>query len=378
VAHAETALPNGAGRSLPATFRERGAYLPFTTPELIHARVRELQVGTGTMIFVPRLVGSRRAHFVPLRGLDETFALSVHDRAMYEQIMATRATTPAKIARIADTLAQDGLAGAAEMQRVRTARAEHRRARLRLFMFMIGDCVEQLCGDDDSALAVTPGTIASADGLQRACDALSPFAAQHDLDGQELIDRLERWARATACVGSVHGQITGYLTHTTDAMAEMARSLEKWQSAEPEESAEMAEWIVKACTNTLSYAETLYNRISQPATLLGESLISFEDTFRRICMDVEVLIWLTDGWGPLARQWQVAADADRFAQRDAVEDMVRYVPLLPNDFIMEKDRPLWGVFQKRQLNWQKHIDRPQKRKAKSGSAKPAAAPAPRA
>lgn len=373
MAHAETAFPTGAGRSLPATFPERGAYLPFTTPELVHARVRELQGGSGTMVFVPRLVGSRRPHFVPLRGLDETFALSVHDRAMYEQIMATRATTPAKIGRIADNLAQDGLAGAAEMRRVRVARSEHKRARLRLFMFLIGDSVEQLCGDDDHALAVTPGSIASADGLKRAREALSPFAAQHELDGQDLIDRLERWAKVAACVGSEHGQITGYLTHTIDAMGTLARSLDKWLRAEPEESAEMAEWVVKACTNTLSYAETLVERINQPATALGEALIDFDETFRRICADVEALIWLTDGWGALARRWEAVRTADRFAQRDAVEGLVRYVPLLPNDFLHGKDRTLWSVFQKRQQNWQKTIDTPHKRQAKAGAAKAAKA-----
>ncbi len=372
MAHAETAFPTGAGRSLPATFPERGAYLPFTTPELVHARIRELQGGSGTVVFVPRLVGSRRSSVVPLRGLDEIFSLSVHDRAMYEQIMATRATTPAKIGRIADNLAQDGLAGASEMRRVRTARAEHKRARLRLFMFLIGDSVEQLCGDDDNALAVTPGTIASAGGLDRAFEALSPFAVQHELDGQDLIDRLEKWAKVTACVGSVHGQISGYLTNTTDAMRTLARSLEKWSRAEPEETAEMAEWVVKACTNTLSYADTLLERINQPATALGDALIGFDDTFRRICTDVEVLIWLTDGWGALARQWEAVGDADRFAQRDAVEDLVRYVPVLPNDFLKDKDRKLWSVFQKRQQIWQKSIDRPQNRQIKGGSAASAA------
>lgn len=372
MAYAETDQSTGAGRSLPATFPDRGAYLPFTTPELVHARVRELQTGAGTVVFIPRRVGTRRAAAVPLRSLDESFSLSVHDRALYEQIMATRATTPAKINRIADKLAHDGLAGALEMRRARAARQDHQRARLRLFMFLVGDGVEQICGDDDHTLAVTPGSIASADGLERARDALSPFAAQHDLSGQELIDRLEKWARVTACVGSVHGQITGYITATTDAMASLAQSMESWLRGEPEESAEMAEWVVKACKSTSHYANRLVERVNQPATAIGESLIAFDATFRAICADVEKLIWLTDGWAPLARRWESVSNADRYTQRDMAEDLVRYLPLLPNDLLDASDCTLWSAFQKRQLNWQKSIDGQQRRQ--SGTEKASRAP----
>ena len=378
MAYAETDQSTGAGRSLPATFPDRGAYLPFTTPELVHARVRELQTGAGTVVFIPRRVGTRRATAVPLRSLEESFSLSVHDRALYAQIMATRATTPAKINRIGDKLAYDGLAGALEMRRARAARRDHQCARLRLFMFLVGNGVEQICGDDDHTLAVTPGSIASSDGLERARDALSPFAIQHNLSGQELINRLERWARVTACVGSVHGQITGYITATTDAMTSMAQSLDSWLRTEPEESAEMAEWVVKACNSTLDYANMLLERVNQPATDIGGSVIAFDATFRAICADVEKLIWLTDGWASLARRWEAVSGADRFAQRDALEELVRYLPLLPNDLLNAADCTFWSAFQKRQLSWQKSIDRPRQRQtgAQGAARAPKAAPQP--
>ena len=39
---------------------------------------------------------------------------------------------------------------------------------------------------------------------------------------------------------------------------------------------------------------------------------------------------------------------------DALEELVRYLPLLPNDLLKDGDTALWRRFQKRQLNWQKN------------------------
>lgn len=325
--------------------------MPFTTPELAHARVREHPVTSRTEISIPNLTGDKGAHGIPLLNLAETVSLTVHDRALHEQIMATRATTPAKISRIADRLAEDGLAGAAAMQRTRKSRSTHKRVRMQLFLYLIGQAVDDLCTDESRKQKITPGTLATPAGLDLAREALSQFAGQQELCGQDLLDLLEKWARVTACVGSARGQIPGHLTTTVEAMEALSTELEKWLRVEPEESAEMAEWVVKATNCTVGYCRGLLKEINSPAGNFEEALSGFTTVFRNICADVEKLIWVTDGWNAIVREWIRVSAIDRYAQRAFLEDLVRYLPLLPQNLLKKEDLGLWKEFQNRQILW---------------------------
>src|ERR1044071_3169438 len=77
------------------TFEERGAVVPFTTPVLAFSRVREQE--QRLELLVPGLAGGRDTYVIPWRSLPSVFAMTVHDRALREEIEALPESRPEEI-----------------------------------------------------------------------------------------------------------------------------------------------------------------------------------------------------------------------------------------------------------------------------------------
>lgn len=84
-------------RFWPVTFADRGATVPFTTPVLAAARLRSLGPEKVEYL-IPGLSGSKGTYVIPAKAIPEMFKLTVHDRALLEEMEVKVATSPTTFA----------------------------------------------------------------------------------------------------------------------------------------------------------------------------------------------------------------------------------------------------------------------------------------
>jgi hypothetical protein len=95
----------------PLSFRERGTTVPFTTPLLVNARIREAMSGNGLEMVVPNPSGGRGALIVPWDSMPSICSPTLFDRHLWESLARTADISPIGIQLEAQRLAMQGLAG---------------------------------------------------------------------------------------------------------------------------------------------------------------------------------------------------------------------------------------------------------------------------
>ena len=99
-----------SSRFWPATLQERGISIPFTTPSIAFSRVRS-DGREGLEVLVPGLSGGQGVYIIPWRGLKDMFKMTVHDRALHEEIDGLKDANPRRVRKIVLSVALTGLAG---------------------------------------------------------------------------------------------------------------------------------------------------------------------------------------------------------------------------------------------------------------------------
>ncbi len=78
----------------PATFRNRGAAVPFTTPLLAGARARDSK-GAGVELVIPNPSGGRGVYIVQWPGVRALCTPTVHDTVLFGRIAQLKRIDPA-------------------------------------------------------------------------------------------------------------------------------------------------------------------------------------------------------------------------------------------------------------------------------------------
>src|SRR5437763_11200316 len=100
---------SASNKDAPRTFGERGVAVPFTTGELLWARVR--QKGPLKELLVPGLAKTRGIYVYEWATLRNRFALTLHDRLLHKAIQTGPAPTPESIKSTALKISASGIAG---------------------------------------------------------------------------------------------------------------------------------------------------------------------------------------------------------------------------------------------------------------------------
>jgi F0F1-type ATP synthase membrane subunit c/vacuolar-type H+-ATPase subunit K len=130
-------------RFWPATFAERGVTVPFTTPVLAAAKLRTLSPEKREFL-IPGLSGSKGTYVVPAKAVPEMFKLTVHDRALLEEMERTQASSPYAIRMATLKVAGTGLAGAEAMNAAKAVLAAAENQELVTRLFVVVRALEQL------------------------------------------------------------------------------------------------------------------------------------------------------------------------------------------------------------------------------------------
>src|SRR3954469_23505045 len=103
----------------PSTFGQRGVAVDFTTPLLVQARIRESGGSgpNGVELILPNLAGGKGSYILTWRSLVQFATITLHDHALYENVLKLDRIDPATVRTATLTVAAQGLAGRDAMRR---------------------------------------------------------------------------------------------------------------------------------------------------------------------------------------------------------------------------------------------------------------------
>ncbi len=300
----------------PATFRERGVAVPFTSPMLAGARVRLVE--RRYELVLPHPGRARGVYIFALLSLAEYCAPTLHDLRLANRLADLGQPTPAKVRLAARKVALEGGAGRAAAAGAALAERRDASARadieLRLLSAAMGG--QTATGAPDPLLA-------------RA--ALLKLAGRTGRTPEAVKAEIERLANELvaagltipAAVGSHHPPARCELL--LDGLAEFAGQTRQWLGrglGEPEFGRIAAVSLATQKAGRLVLDAT-HAAISDLSALL--SLWGAEPD--HVMARLGRLDWLLDGWEHVCLLWQVAeTDA---ARHQALEEATSSLPMPP-------------------------------------------------
>lgn len=322
----------------PSTFEERGAVVPFTTPVLAFSRVRR-QEERGLELLVPGLAGGRDTYIIPWRSLPSVFVMTVHDRALREEIEDLPDSTPTEIRDASLKVEGTGLAGPANSQAARQAMGDDDNERLLTNFFLVCEAVRQLSG---GKLALSPADMTNDAGRQRTKLVLSRIAALFKLNADEFYSRLESWAGLVAPIGVPGLNYTCRMRQLIADLADYADDLQAWSDREISDASDSARVCVRIAEETASTARTIASGVDRHAADVRGTFTDWATSFVRLEALMSRLAWTLDGWRPIVTLWRETDRGSREAAHDAVAEMLRLMPVMPRREVSSRARRTWG------------------------------------
>ncbi|MCC9620654.1 hypothetical protein LPB41_03025 [Thalassospira sp. MA62] len=351
VSHKSSDRANGGGASLeclPKTFSERGISTPFTTKAMRYAR---LAVGHGGrhMISLPGLSGGLGTYELPLDTLRDVFDLSVHDRMLFDRLLALETISPDTVLQEARDVAMTGVGGV-ELARLSSARAKaDKSAREQGQLAVLHQALRQLGGD--AVQDMKREDLLTPEGQLRSRKAMNRFAAESKVEFDTIIDSLGEWAKVIAPVGLKLDGCEGGLRVLTNDLRSFAAEIDEWSSSEQSDFKFMVERVSSATRSTHDHAMRLVKAVDGWNNELGKVITHWEDAKTDIAKKVDKLWWLLDGWQDLLDLWGRRSGHDRVRDREIVEEIASFAPVLPVEEITEREASFWVDVRVNQMLW---------------------------
>ena len=303
----------------PATFRERGVAIPFTSPMLAGARARLTERRCD--IVVPHPGGARGVYIFALGSLAEFCTPSLHDLQLVERVANLRPLSPHGVRLAARAVAAEGVAG-------RPAAAAARAAETR-----DAQMVQEFEALVLQAILGQAGEAATeADPKLRTAQALLKLAQRTGRKADAVKADVERLSRLLVAAGldarppSHEGPALPGRNHALmEALAHMRSGMQVWAEAGDSPACAQvvrsASVILAAARHCLAAAQ---RTLDDPATLLDAWATAPDSVAARLCRPD----WLLDGWEHLCLLWRLAETDDLKAEA-AVEACLLLPPIPP-------------------------------------------------
>ncbi len=326
----------------PATFEERGATVPFTTPILASARVRQPDEQKLELL-VPGMSGTKGTYVIPWPSLPEIFKMTVHDRALYEEIGDANVATPYEIRMAALKVARTGLAGPGVAKSAREILDEIENHELLARFFLIVRTLEQL-SDDKSNTSLEE--LVTDEGKRRVKRALGFVALDLGINADELYDRLEKWGTAVTPIGIIDTPVDGPLRRLAKRLLPFSRALSEWAAADVGDSVGEAQLCADTAQETQRFVMEVMVGTDRFAGKVSDALSEWTDQYELILTNMRRISWLLDGWEILIKMWEAVENEPKFRQRETLVEMVRLLPLIPQNELQVAQQKVWNDLSK--------------------------------
>ncbi|EDP63425.1 hypothetical protein BAL199_20620 [alpha proteobacterium BAL199] len=342
-------------RYWPATFEERGVVAPFTTPTLAFSRVRSDQ-RDGLEILIPGMSGGSGVYVIAWPSVREVFRMTVHDRALHEAIQDTKATTPRMMRRCANQTAMTGLAGPDSLECSKVALEQEENERLLTNFYLINSVVDRL---SPTPASLTVAELSSPQGQRKARQILDQIADGLGASSEKIYRCLEVWSDLIAPLGlsmMPHECRLRRLMKRLEAFRMNAGEWNQRSNADPDGLSLLAADVAKL---TLDVGYPVIAEVDAFASNLAETLTGWKKVEPVIQDRLDRLSWLLDGWEHVLTIWDSVLESAIWEQVEAMEEIVRMLPLVPKKELERHKGNAWGEletalrrFVKPLQNWQ--------------------------
>lgn len=323
-------------KDVPRVFAERGVTVPFTTAELLWARVR--QKGTAKELLVPGLAKTRGIYVYEWATIRNRFSLSLHDRLLAKEIQIGPLPTPDTIAAATLRVTGSGAAGGDAKAATAATAAHSGTLALHLRFNLIQRVIERLGGSHSN---LTIDDFATSAGLRKATDALSEIAHVYHLSGPALYGRLDSLSGLLAPVGLSGLAVEAPNRRLVQRLSALSRSLLDWADEHRGEAGSEANLISRVAGEIARLAGTSLANIDRHTTEVELLLTEWDQRIEQLRGDSERVVWLLDGWERFLKLWQNVAPQSADAQAKALVLMSFVIPVVPTAELAAEDRAVW-------------------------------------
>ena len=299
----------------PATFRERGVAVGFTSPLLAGARIRHAE--RRCELVVPHPGGARGVYIFSIASLAEFCVPTLHDQRLAERLAGLSALCPDAVRSVARAVAAEGVAGRGASAAAQAATAQEvqaaSRAETALFLSILKQGGEGLVTPDrqaaEAVLSLARRTGRDADAVRADVARLSQTLARSGLDMPGMDGTPGRCARLLDAIEAVRAGILG------------------WAGACAPDGPGLALTEAASCMHAAGQRLLASSRalLADQAALLQAWAANPEGVAARLGR----VDWLLDGWEHLCLLWQVAETDDQRA--DAVAEAISLLVALPKE-----------------------------------------------
>lgn len=298
---------------------------------------------------LPGLSGGLGTYELPLDTLREVFDLSVHDRMLYDRLIDLEDVRPQTVLEHSRDVGSTGVGGV-ELARTCIRRNWTEKASRELGqMAVLHQALRQLGGD--VVKDMKREELMTTEGQIRARRALNRFASEHKVANDTIIDSLGEWSKMIAPVGLDLEGCQGQLRVLANGLRKFAQDIEEWSNSEQSDFRFMAGRIVSAIRSTSNHALKRIAEVDSWNSELGKVLTDWEIAKKAIGETIEYLWWLLDGWQELIDVWDKRSTTDRSKQRETVEEVASFAPVLPLSEIEKSEQQFWADVRVNQLLW---------------------------
>lgn len=311
----------------PAGFVQRGAIVPFTTPNLLGARLR-LGPDKGSLeLALPSLGGSSEGQIIAGNALETTEGLTLHDRALWRKLQSVAFITPERLRNAAHDVAREGLRGRAAMDFALAQATADSTALRRMFFLLLTNLINRTEMPVENT--VPPERESLTYLRPRIGRAIGRIAKRVNTSTEDVEAALEALAGVFMPLGKAGDAVLGHRRLALADLRAFVQELGTWTAPRVgSPRGTRAEWILRKAALSLSCTEAAIaelDRVMADTTIL---IHAWQRDQQAVLSRVARSEWLLDGWDIVIALWRQSEPSDREA---ILWEMTQLVPQLPKE-----------------------------------------------
>lgn len=315
------------GQPDPAGFRERGVIVPFTTPQLFGARLRQPSKGPPPELMIMGPQGKVGPTIVSSRDVPSVPGITAHDVALWRRLRELPVIGPEQVRVAALDTALEGWRGRAAMAWAEEQKTADSTALRRIFFLLLTDLIRRTELPAESKVPPEQETLIYL--RPRIGKAVARIARRANMTTEAVEAAMEALAGIFMSLGKADDSVIG---HTRRAFAELqsfTKELERWLAPRRDNARGVrAEFILRRAQLALRCAKASISeldRVLEDTTILLRAWQRDQQSVIRRASRPE---WLLNGWDIIIALWQQSEPSDREA---TLWEMSHLLPELPKE-----------------------------------------------
>lgn len=311
----------------PATFLERGVAVPFTTPLLAAARMRPgYRLKVEFVITNPS--GGQGYYVMGWEGVVALARITVHDRLLYDSVSKVAVITPSAVRSAARAIALGGAAGRPAAKAAQAAIQREDDDRLIANFLLTVELLQQGGMKNIDWRTFNP---TDRDVRKKTRALIARLEPVLDANVETIFTWIDELSEIVAPVGFPKKDYASRLQNTQTALKRLHGSMTAFANGDPTDASSAALFIAEVAKLTLDMSNQTMNGCYAELGDLVKLLRHWSHNRTRLLETFSRPDWLLDGWQTIAALWEAADGSGRDAQRAAILEIQRLVPVLPRE-----------------------------------------------